>query len=290
MEVILMKRIISFVLTVYIFMWVMPVMVFAQEYYQKGPYRLVRSATDVPLISQLDIKTLGERYLPGFEIHHINYLLWETGADYTFARSADDVRVVISYGLYSSVRDAEDAVLDGMKNGTSAWMNEGPYKGKSAGDNFWYSVSKSSNLGEYVVCLAFIRYNAVFRLLCMGGKIDILTLAQNIDKDILNSTSYLKMSKIISPPIIHSISAPKEVRTGDLILFTVNATDPEGMGIKYRCLYGGHEAGQPENVLGVKAYPDYFPGELSSGPHTFLLWVVNENNLFSGIKEVTVTF
>ncbi len=289
MEVILKKRIISFVI-VYIFMWLMPVMVFSQEYYQKGPYRLIRSATDVPLISQLDIKTLGEKYLPGFEIHHINYLLWETGADYTFARSADDVRVVISYGLYSSVRDAENAVLDGMKNGTSAWMNEGPYKGKSAGDNFWYSVSKSSNLGEYVICLAFIRYNAVFRLLCMGGGIDILTLAQNIEKDILNGAPYLKMSKIIYPPEIQSVTAPKEVFINNLILFTVNATDPEGVGIKYHCLYGGHEDGQPENVLGVKANPNYFTGEPAAGPHAFRLWVVNENNLFSSIKEVTVTF
>ena len=264
-------------------------MVSAQEYYSKGQYRLIQSNTDVPLVSALDEKMLRDKYFKAFEIQGVTNLRWETGIEYNFCRVADTSFVSIRIGLYPSVREAEEAVLDGLNGGT-AWMNEGPIQSEQIGDTIWYTTTETALHGEIIILVTFIRYNAVFTLCCMDGEVDLLSLAKSIDQDIQNGASYLKSNKTISPPVIRSVEAPKEIRELDRILFAVDASDPEGYGIKYHCLFGGQQSGQPENVLEVCANPNYFPNDPASGQHAFRIWVVNENNLFSSVSEVTVTF
>ena len=67
-----------------------------------------------------------------------------------------------------------------------------------------------------------------------------------------------------------------------------------GTPFEYRSNLAGPVLGQPDNVFGVHGSPDLFksqyPDEPVNGLHMIKLWVVNEDNLFSSIKEAPITF
>jgi hypothetical protein len=265
---------------------------YAQDYYQINHYRLLLSNTDVQLVNSLDIKKLGEKYLPEFHIQSTKNLRWETGVNYLFTRSnSSAVPIGINIGLYPSVREAEQAVLQGL-NTYSVGMKEGPVQGESLGDNSWYAATKSALGEEFIINLTFIRYNAVISLVTISeGGINILSLAKSIDRDILSGGQYMMLEKNILPPVINFVDIfPKEIHEGDRIVMSVYASDSGGSSIKYNGMNLGHMSGDLENKLSIMANPVVFQNETFIGPHTFRLWVYNENNLFSSLKEFQITF
>jgi hypothetical protein len=260
----------------------------AQDYYRIGPYGLIHSNTDVPLVYSLNIKGLVDKYFPGSKMETLMDLNWENGKRYSFNN------VFFQVGLYPTVREAEDAMLLGLQSGTDLGFSEGPVYGEKIGDNVWYSPSRNQR-GEYILGLGFIRYNAVLFIGLKNMDLEgnyLLSLSKNIDQDIINGAPYLKSRKTISPPIINSVDiSPKEILLYDTMVFTLDAFDPEGYSFTYHLLLGFHPSEYPDNILILKAIPGIFPFEDALlGPHKLKFWVMNENHLFSSPKELQVTF
>ncbi len=258
---------------------------FCQEIYQKGLYQIIRSNPDVPLISSFNVKTMAAKYLPefpysyGMDVHY-GYRLFHFGG------------IGVAVGLLPNVREAEEVILDGLNESNMAWQ-EWPSEWNKVGDSAWYNrsgIPEKGNISYYISGVTFIRKNAIVKLV-MGPNYgpDFRAIAEAIDHDILAGTDYLKIEDKISPPVVTSINLPKQtLKEGEWTYFTFEAYDPSGSALKY---FSNGLYEEKLNSWRYAAFRSLFPLDAPfEGPHAIKCWVVNENNLFSSIKEVTITF
>ncbi len=215
---------------------------------------------------------------------------------YSFKSNINGAIVRICIGIFPSVREAEEVVLDSM-NEAAGGGKEGPFNGVDIGDNDWYYGYYTSPDKEYKLSsIVFVRKNVI---IMVGPTIasregyhpDILSLAQKIDNDIMTGTSYLMLTDILSPPVIQSVSLSKNVLVeGEEATITINASDPLSQIEHYRTLGGAIKyENDPVNVFRTVADRGLFK-EPFFGTHTIKIWVINQNNFFSKIYEAQLTF
>ena len=253
-------------------------------YYEKGMYRLIRSATDSNYVAKFDVEAMVLQHLSDF------YLLrkrpiWNWGRQYVFLRDSDKASIYIMLGLHPSIKDTEERVLD-LINSISMYMYEGPVNGELIGDNLWWAADGSNP--NKVTVIKFIRKNAFISL--SSDEIDLIALAKAIDNDILKGSSYVTISNSISPPVINSVTALKiELSEDESTKLTVNATDPDGEPLEYISHMGASNNGiDPENVLTIIASRHIFNEQPFFGPHTIEFYVINESNFVSLVYKFTI--
>jgi hypothetical protein len=254
-----------------------------QETYQKGPFQIIRSNPNVPLLSSLNVKEMGTRYLSDFSYSRAldiryGFRLYNFGS------------IDIHVGLLPGVREAETAILDGLYDSNMYW-EEWPAEWNKVGDSAWYKRTYISKDGDsYIGGVAFIRKNAIIWL-TMGPNegVDFREIAEVIDRDILTGADYLKVEDKIAPPVVTGVSLTKRtLREGEWTDITFQASDPSGSSLKYFASGVYDEKTNSWRYSANRA--SLLPGVPFEGPHTVTCWVVNENNLFSRITEETVTF
>ena len=112
----------------------------------------------------------------------------------------------------------------------------------------------------------------------------------NIDNDLINGSTYIKMNDVLTPPAIQSVTLSKnKILEGEESLMTINASDPSGHIAHYLMTPGPSKDGRdPVNVYRIQANRDKFP-EPFLGKHTIEVWIVNNDNFFSSKESVEVT-
>ncbi|MDP2982011.1 MAG: hypothetical protein Q8O92_01605 [Candidatus Latescibacter sp.] len=272
---------------IYAISWLISTSSFSQEYYVKGKYRLIRSNTEVSLVAGVNVLALVQKYANDFAANLVASQQ-NSVVEYGLYRKSDQQGISMMIGLHSSVREAEESMLDALNYQINIIMEESPqYK---IGESAWSRPSK------YQPGFAFIRKNAVVYLHSSypSTNVDIIGLARAIDQDLVNGAPYVTILDQIAPPVIHSVDLSKPVLSeGERSSLTINASDPNGRRI---ILYGNslkgfggveNESIIPWNDLRVI---QLLHDEQLTGTHTIKCWVVNEDNLFSQVKEVQVTF
>jgi hypothetical protein len=135
-------------------------------------------------INSIDIETMAQKHLPDFELiyQRQNWIFYE----YLFKRPNDNVEIILRINICNSKADA-DSIVNVYFSDISAYYSEGPFKGESVGEKFWWSTFTST---EYPSSIAFIRDNLVF-VLNEYGYSELISLAKKIDYDILHRASYI---------------------------------------------------------------------------------------------------
>ncbi len=268
---------------------------FCQEYYQKGRYRLIRSEYNDSFVAGIDIPALAGNHLEDFKLVNSTTFFYSV-KKYSFKSNINGAVLRICIGIFPSVKETEEVVLDSM-NEAAAGGKEGPFNGVDIGDNDWYFGYYTSPDKEYhPSSIVFIRKNVI---IMVGPTIassedyypDILSLAQKIDDDIMKGAPYVILTDTLSPPVIHSVSLSKNVLVeGEEATITINASDPLSQIEHYRTLGGAIKyENDPVNVFRTVADRGLFK-EPFFGTHTIKIWVINKNNFFSRIYEVKLTF
>ncbi|MFC1574143.1 hypothetical protein ACFL30_03075 [Candidatus Latescibacterota bacterium] len=277
--------------------FLLPLKISGQEYYQKGHYGLYRSVYTDSLINGFNIKGLNDNHLQNFELKSVG-ALWYTGKSYRFKNSINE-ELFITIGVYPSIQEVEETVLDYM-NSMSAAFKKGPFEDINIGDNYWWSditLYQNQTSEKRISSIVFIRKNVLIVLHSpvSSKKIkyftNMLEVALNIDNDLMNGATYIKLDDVLTPPVIHSVSLSKsKILEGEESLMTINASDPSGHIAHYLMTPGPKKDGRdPVNVYRIQANRDRFPDPFL-GKHTIEVWVVNNDNFFSSKASVEVTF
>ena len=187
-------------------------------------------------------------------------------------------------------------VLD-ILNEAAGGGREGPFNGVDIGGNdrnYGYYLSPDHEYNPSSI--VFVRKNVLINIgpTYISKKDyypDILSLAQKIDNDIMKGASYVMLTDILSPPVIHSVSFSNNVLVeGEEATITINASDPLSQIEHYRTLGGAIKyENDPVNVFRTVADRGLFK-EPFFGTHTIKIWVINQNNFFSRIYEAKLTF
>ena len=274
----------------------LPLNILGQEYYQKGHYGLYRSLYIDSFINGIDIKGLNDNHLQDFETISVG-ALWYTGKSYRFKNSKNE-ELIITLGVYPSIQEVEETVLDYM-NSISAAFEKGPFEDISIGDNFWWydiTLYRNQIAEKKLSSVVFIRKNVLIVLHSpvSSKKIkyfsNMLDVAMNIDNDLINGSTYIKINDVLTPPAIQSVTLSKnKILEGEESLMTINASDPSGHIAHYLMTPGPSKDGRdPVNVYRIQANRDKFP-EPFLGKHTIEVWIVNNDNFFSSKESVEVT-
>ncbi len=263
--------------------------VFGQEYYENGRYRIIRSNPNVPLIAKLNVWDLVKKHASDFQMGPGYISEGWSAVRYGMSRN-DGQQIMLKVGLHPSVREAEEAMLDAMLEQINIPMTEWPAGEEKIGESSWFFTSSKSEQRKGV---AFIRRNAVVYIYVhdWSKDFDVVSLAKAIDQDLVNGAPYVTIQDKISPPIVQSIDLSQSVfRMGEKGTITIHGTDPEGHRI---INYGNSWIGFGLSENQTTVYADnrnWYDKDSFYGTHVIKCWVVNENNLFSSIKEVTITF
>ena len=271
---------------------------YSQEYYEKGNYRLRRSDYQHALVSGFDHIRMTSMYLPGFTITGSLPMFYH-GLSYEF-KNSDNKRLAVKIGVYPTIRDAEEAVLDYL-NDVAGIFSEGNDGNVIIGDNSWYYEIKLNTAENEIISrfesIIFIRKNAIVGVFSGAGNSahyypDLLKLAESIDNDIMNGAPYIKLSDTLNPPVIHSVSLSKsKIQEGEESIMTIYAYDPAGHIAHYRLTPGPEKDwSDPKNVFRIYADRNRFPDEPFFETHKIEVWIVNNDNFFSSKAIVEVTF
>jgi hypothetical protein len=264
---------------------------FGQEYYQKGNYRLIRSNPDVPLVAAVDVQALSRKYLSDFRVDNVRYSQKDDVIVYHLYQNNGIQQIIFSVGLHPSVRDAEEAMLDALNHQENVGMSEWPHDSEKIGESAWYYPNPRKS--GYKDGVAFIRRNAVFWIYTCSEPeyLGVESLSRSIDRDLVNGAPFISIRNQISPPVVTSVNLSQTVfHEGERGTLTINGEDPEGRRI---ILYGNsmpYGYGGEHNQMPIYANSRDWIDEPFAGKHIIRCWVINEDNLFSSIKEVTVTF
>ena len=271
-----------------------PCFSFCEEYYEKGRYRLIRSEYNDSFVNGIDIPALAEKHLEDFVLTNSATYFYSVKR-YYFKRNSDGAIAKIHIGIFPSVSETEELVLDILNEG-SGGASEGSFNGIDIGDNDWYYGYTTSDGEHELSSIVFIRKNV---LICIGPTDvssenyypDMLTLAQKIDEDIMKGTPYVILKDTLSPPVINSVSLSKStLAENEEATITINASDPLSQIEHYRTLGGAIKyEDDPVNVFRTIADRGVF-GEPFYGTHIIQAWVINEYNFFSRIYEIELTF
>ncbi len=264
---------------------------FSKEYYQKGDYQIIRSNPDVPLVAGVDVSALAQKYLSDFRLDSVRrYSQLDDVVVYHLYQNNSEKQITFMVGLHPSVREAEESMLDALNHQDFISMKEWPSNEAKIGESAWYYLNGRQS--GYKDGVAFIRRNAVFWIYTGPEPeyIGIETLARGVDQDLMNGAPYIKIQDKLSPPVVQSVDLSQSVyRMGERGTLTIQGSDPEGYSIMYGDSWTGFgRSGNQTQIIADNR--NWYDKESFFGTHVIQCWVVNENNLFSSIKEVTVTF
>ena len=139
------------------------------------------------IIKEIDIIEMSQLYLPEFELLRERSSIFGT-VEYVFKRQSDSALVFIEVGIHLNAEDAEKAA-NKLLEFISIYMRDFAYDGVYVGDKFWWYAN---GLGlTNLTNIFFIRYNAAFEMNCGSAYDELLSLAKNIDDDILSKASYI---------------------------------------------------------------------------------------------------
>ncbi|MDP2983674.1 MAG: hypothetical protein Q8O92_10145 [Candidatus Latescibacter sp.] len=265
----------------------------SQEYYTKGEYRLVRSTYTGPLISGMNVFEWSAQNLPGFEVRPQNS---RGPSARSYIIRSSDMFFEMYIGIHPTVRETEDTTLDYFNRSLTVFFNE--LEKPPFGDSGWFYGAPDNPDG-----IVFIRKNVLIGIdLNSSGRIDVLALAKTIDSAIINGAPYVKISDVIEPPVINSVSLSKNAVTlptmgsgqSERVLITISAVDPQGFNLLYWAdvaPFGYDGKTEKNNILSFNADTGTFPFDKEVyGEHRIKVWVANESNLFSRVTEVPITF
>jgi hypothetical protein len=255
-----------------------------QEYLEKGRYKLHRSAYETGLVGGMNVLSFAEKHLSEFTFSERETTLYR-GIIHYFYRKSDNAKIQLIVGLYPTVEIAEEMMLELLNTNTLAFEYS-PVMGHQIGDNCWWLNNSPSPL-RYVL---FIRKNMVVQINDISSDNryqQLLELALSLDGEIMEGSQYIPLKDELTPPQINSVLLTKnQLSLNESALATVIASEPLQKNLIYRCTgraYNDHDG--LENTFKITSSKNVLPGIYS-----LKFWVVNEDNAYSDIHEVKVTF
>ncbi len=232
-------------------------------------------------ITKYDVEGMKEKLLPNFKLFDKNVRMY-MGRDYRFQDSTTtDKYVEFRIGIHPSKDDAIKFALDYI--GWSAGIpQEDSNNILGIGDRCWIMT-----LGSDTTSYLFLRNNICCLVLSHSlGNLQLRELVRSIDEDIVNDADYIKQKSSISLPKIKKITVSKsELNDGETATIRVSASDPNNKKLECISFPGLLQNGM---TFTFQAKKDYV-SEPFIGQHTYEFQVINENNVLSKIKEVTIT-
>ena len=231
---------------------------------------------DKKFITKYDVEGMKEKLLPNFKLVDKNARIY-MGRDFRFQDSTTtDKYVEFRIGIHPSIDDANKFALDYF-----SWMagfpHEDTLKTLGIGNRCWIMLS-----GSDTTSYLFLRNNICCLVLSHSlGNLQLRELVRSIDEDIVNNAEYLKKKRSISLPKIKNISISKsELNEGESAIIEVVASDPDNENLECSSNPGMRQNGMIFTFQ-AKSYYD-------TGQHTIDFQVINESNVLSKIKEITI--
>lgn len=264
----------------------------AGERYELGKYYLVRSTYETDLIEGFNVEQFGNEYLPGYSIKkyaaHLGY--WQP--HYTFFQNVNEssIYVTVRVSLFPDVGAAETATLEFLNSG-NLLLEYGPYGEVTCGDNFWWYA-----IDDDLWYIIFIRKNALAEVstsyIDERRYDDLMSLARQIDQNLLEGVPYAMMSDTIQAPEITGVDVEQsKLKLGDIASIEVSAFDPHNTELLYKGDWFKGPVDGENDKLQFRITEVSVPlGETFEGDHTFYVWVVNEMNMHSYKYPVKLSF
>ncbi len=257
---------------------------YGQDTLTSGRYTLHRSQYQDGFVNGMNVQSFIDTHIPGFTFTGSHTSL-NRGIAHHYVRKSDNAILTIWVGVYPSVSDAEEKMLE-LLNSSSLAMEYGPVLEHQIGDNCWWYAGPPFPLR----IVSFIRKNSIVYLNtnlseenCYEGLLD---LALALDQDMMKGASYIPLAHIPDPPVITSVTTTAtQLRENEHAKVTVTASDPDGNKLLYRSSGADHDTAGGENSFIITAFHDP-----SGGIHTYKFWVVNEVNMYSETKVIEINF
>lgn len=200
------------------------------------------------------------------------------GRSYTLFRKEENKQVKITVAVYSSVAEAEDAVLD-LLNDISAVLRPRSKSGDFIGTHSWYLDSPSGS-GTVV----FTYDNSLFQLFSSDYNLAERS-AQSIVSDLTEGVNGVTLGKKVQIPKITSVVIPKDVRRNVKASINIKASDPSRHRLSFVILASKGQLLDTDK--GEEKI--YIPSK--SGTDELKVYTINELNVVSRvfIKKLTVT-
>jgi len=239
---------------------------------------IISKSNDEMRIAMYDIEGMRAKLLSNFELVRKNARMNE-GYEYRFKNMSDTSETVsIRIGIFQSQSEALDLAIERM-NWFSAVPHEDTLKVLGIGDRCW-SMPMPGQTYLFSRSNVFINVNS-----SSIPNSQLLELTRSIDNDIINNADYIKIDNSISLPKIEKISVSKsELNEGESATITVSAFDPNNNNLECMCLPGIPQNG---NIFTLTATRSYI-SEPFIGQHTYEFQVINEMNVLSKVKEITI--
>lgn len=199
-------------------------------------------------------------------------------------------RIRIEYWIYSSVSEAEIAMVENLEQANLMLKNtiEYPIQGIRIGDNCWIADG---------LAIAFIRNNVRVSVLDNGieniGPNEFERIARIVDKCIIESSDKVANLELVPTPVVHSVdiisSLPEKWK--DKVKLKIHATDPNGKKLYYRKLMAPGAIISENVILNVQVWEhidgiDWIDDSIKAN---IKIWVWNEDHLVT-LVEVIIPF